>query len=131
MNVIIRYALGLILSSVAVITFAQAPTTTIITPSQTVKWTSKNSSDVVTINNGSGNLLTITITVNKPAIAQTSPNSPSITFPGVNLTNCGNTTHIDAGSSGVCTTKDPSNPVSFNSDSPTYMATGTYSIIQK
>ncbi|VVC74975.1 hypothetical protein AQUSIP_02490 [Aquicella siphonis] len=97
--------------------------TNVITPSAPTDWSSKNSNDVVTINNGTGNLLTITITVTKPATSQPNP-------AGVNINNCGDTKHIDAGSTAICTTNDSNNPVNFSSDSQTDAASGTYVIAQ-
>jgi len=87
-----------------------------------ISWISKNSTDEVTINNGNANKLTITINADK--------SSNTANTAGVNIKNCGNTTHIDAGSSAVCTTNDASNPVSFSSDSQIYKASGTYVIKQ-
>lgn len=96
-----------------------------------VKWTSINSSEETTINNGNGNMLTITIVVDKiPTINPSLPNSPSPKSPGINVKNCGDTRHVDAGSSTVCTTNDAINPVSFSSDSPNDKASGTYTIKQ-
>jgi hypothetical protein len=90
----------------------------VTTDQRPIPWTSKNSTDEVTINNGNGNRLTITINVDK---------NLNITSPtGVNVKNCGNTSHIDAGSTAICTTIDASNPVSFSSDSPTNKVSGTY-----
>lgn len=123
MNAIIRFALLFCLATTAL---AQ----TIAVQPDAVKWISKNSTDTITINNGNGNILTISINVDKPAPPSTSSSSPA-TIPGVNLTNCGDTKHIDAGSSAVCTTKDASNPVSFSSDSPTFAASGSYIITQR
>lgn len=114
---LIAGSIGLIQSA-----FAETPTvTTVVAPAPVVTWTSKNTTDEVTINNGNGNTLTITINVDKVA----NPASPPA---GVNVKNCGSTTHIDPGSSGICTSSDASNPVSFSSDSPTYKASGTYQI---
>ena len=96
-----------------------------------VKWTSINSSEETTINNGNGEMLTITIVVDKiPTLNPSLPNSLNPKSPGINVKNCGDTRHVDAGSSTVCTTKDAVNPVSFSSDSPTDKASGTYTIKQ-
>lgn len=114
----------LIASSVSLFesAYAQAvPPASVVNPP--TPWVSKNSTDEVTINNGNGNKLTITINVDKNANA-TNP-------AGVNIKNCGDTTHIDAGSSAVCTTSDSGNPVTFSSDSPTVKVTGNYIIKQQ
>lgn len=101
--------------------YAQPPAAAII--QAPITWLSKNSSDEITINNGNSNKLTITINVDKNI------NVPDSV--GINVKNCGNTTHIAGGSSGVCTTNDPANPVSFSSDSPSIEASGTYAIKQE
>ena len=84
------------------------------------KWISKNSNDPVTIQNGAGISLVISITVNP---------GPSVAA-GVNVKNCGTTTYIAAGSATVCSTNDPNNPVTLTSDSATTPATGTYQLKQ-
>lgn len=99
-----------------------APTTVVETPELPVNWVSHSSSEPVTINNGNGNSLTITINVAASTI-------PNVTVPGVNVKNCGQTKHIDAGSSAICTTHDAANPVSFASDSQN-TASGTYQVKQ-
>lgn len=121
MNRLMSLAILVMFPALIIPVFAQV---VVNVPSETsVPWISKNSADTVTINNGNGNKLTITINVDK---------NPSITNPpGLNVNNCGNTTHIDAGSSSICTTSDANNPVSFRSDSPTYKVTGTYIIKQE
>lgn len=108
--------------------YAEVGQTTVITSGQTTSWTSKSSADVVTINNGTGKKLTITINVDKPASPQA--NDTTWSPPGVNVNNCGDTKHIDAGSSAVCTTSDSLNPVNFSSDSNTIPASGKYNISQ-
>lgn len=100
--------------------YAETPTTITTTMPANIDWISKNSSEEITINNGTGNKLIITINVQKITTGTKTT--------GVNIKNCGNTTHIDAGSSGICSTNDPVNPVSFSSDSATDPATGTYNI---
>src|SRR5262245_39543111 len=89
-----------------------------VTPPTT--WTSKDSTEEVTINNGSGSLLTITINVDK--------NINELNPAGINIINCGNTTHVDAGSTAICTTSDSTNPVIFSSDNPTKGTSGTYTV---
>lgn len=86
-------------------------------PFPQMNWTSKGSNDPFTIQNGSGTPITIAINVN---------GGPTNT-PGVNIKNCGNTTHINAGSSAICSTNDANNPVTLTSDS-TMPASGTYQI---
>lgn len=83
-------------------------------------WLSKNSSDPFTIQNGAGTPIVIQINV-----GGSSPNSS-----GVNVKNCGNTSHINPGSSTICSTNEDNNPVTLTSDS-NYPAYGTYQIKQK
>jgi hypothetical protein len=86
-----------------------------------VTWASKNSTEPVTIQNGNGVRLIIQIIVSKT----------SSTSVGINVKNCGTTSHVDAGSSTVCFNTDGSNPVTFSSDSGTVAAAGTYQIKQQ
>ncbi|MBX3709704.1 MAG: hypothetical protein KIT56_05125 [Gammaproteobacteria bacterium] len=122
MKKMILFVSSFILLNIAGFSSAQTPTTTIMTPMVPINWSSNDSTEEITIHNGSGNNLTITITVDK--------NNASDVSPGVNIKNCGETKHIDAGSSAICTTNDPSNPVSFSSDSQTAKAAGTYIVNQ-
>ncbi|MEO8400511.1 MAG: hypothetical protein ABI597_01785 [Gammaproteobacteria bacterium] len=92
--------------------FAQPETSDKILGSLT-NWLSKDSTDLVSIQNGTGIHLVITITVNRGGA-------------GVSVKNCGTTTHIDAGSSTICSTNDAINPVTLSSESGTSPATGTY-----
>jgi hypothetical protein len=98
-----------------------------------IQWISKTSSDVITINNGNSNDLTITINVNKPPVIIVNNNvinnNQGNIPPGINIKNCGDTKHIEAGSSAICSTNDASNPISFSTDSQTPV-TGTYIIKQ-
>ncbi len=80
-----------------------------------ISWSSKNSSDSVSIQNGAGIRLNIPITVDRGGA-------------GVNVKNCGTTSHIDPGSATMCSTNDPTNPVTLTADSATIPATGTYQI---
>lgn len=105
------------------LSYSQPPTAKIEVPPEPVLWVSKNSNDVITINNGNGNSLTITINVDKNPMAGNN-------VPGISINNCGDTRHIDAGSSAVCSTNDAANPVNFNSDNATTAASGTYTIKQ-
>jgi len=82
-----------------------------------INWTSRDSRDEVTINNGTGKPMTVQITV-----IQNADNDA----PGIDITNCGNTTHIDAGSTAICIS-DGSNPITFESDSAA-LTNGTYQI---
>jgi hypothetical protein len=81
-------------------------------------WLSANTNDVITIENGAGLLVIILITVDK--------NSS-----GVAVKNCGTVTKINAGSSALCASSDPANPISLSSDSPSTPAKGTYQIKQQ
>lgn len=78
-------------------------------------WLSKNLTDPVSIQNGTGFPLIISITVDKNSAA-------------VNVKNCGTTTHINPGSSTICMTSDARNPVTMISESGTTPASGTYQI---
>lgn len=109
--------------SLVQLSYAQPPAAKIEVPPEPTFWSSKNSNDIVTINNGNANHLTITINVDKNPIAGNN-------VPGVTINNCGDTKHIDAGSSAVCSTNDPANPVNFSSDNATSAASGTYIIKQ-
>lgn len=80
-------------------------------------WISKNTNDTVTINNGPSLPVQVTIVVDKPSA-------------GINLKNCGTTSHVDAGSTALCASQDASNPISFTSDSGDQPATGHYQIKQ-
>lgn len=101
--------------------FAQPPATE---PSAfpVTNWISKNSSDPVTIQNGAGTPMLIVINVAGGGSTQS---------PGVNVKNCGSTAHINAGSSTLCETNDPTNPVTLTSDSGANPATGTYQLKAK
>jgi len=81
------------------------------------KWISKTSNDTVTINNSAGVQLQVTIVVDKPGS-------------GINLKNCGNTSHVDAGSTAVCLSQDPNNQINFTADSSAQPATGHYQMKQ-
>lgn len=93
-----------------------------VTYSQPIPWASKDASDKVTVGNGNSANLNIIINVN---------NDGSKEPAGVNVQNCGDTLHIDAGSSAVCVTKDPRYLVTFSSDKEHTTATGTYQITQQ
>jgi hypothetical protein len=92
-----------------------------------VNWVSDGFNDEIIIHNGNADRLIIVIFVDKiplsPAISNTSR-----TLPGINVRNCGRTSHVDAGSSVTCRTSDPLNPVIFHSDTSGGRATGTYLI---
>lgn len=105
----------------AVITPAIPPPAATITPMsvfQSVNWTSKNPADVITIKNGNGLQLIISITVDQNSA-------------GLSIKNCGTTTALKAGGAAICKTSDAANPVSFSSDNASKPATGTYQVIQK
>jgi hypothetical protein len=99
----------------------EQPTAPPVASSQLIPWASNGGSDKVTIENGNGASLNIVINVNDDA----SPDPA-----GINVQNCGDTKHIDAGSSAICVTSDSKNPVMFSSDEE-YAATGTYQITQQ
>lgn len=82
-----------------------------------VSWTTKGTSDVVTIENGTNLALIINIVVQGTASS-----------PGINIKNCGTTTHVNAGSMAICANNDSANPVSFSSDNSNQPASGTYQI---
>lgn len=74
-----------------------------------VSWSSKDSTDVTTINNGSDAPIAIFIQVQGK---DTSGNLND----GINIKNCGKISHVNAGSSVVCVNSDANNPVSFSAD---------------
>lgn len=107
-----------------------AAQTTITTTSQetppatttpAIPWASNGATDKVTIENGNGAELNIVISVNDDASSDPA---------GINVQNCGDTKHIDAGSSAICVTNDADHPVTFSSDKER-AATGTYLITQQ
>lgn len=117
-----KWILGTLLLA-APLSYAQV-STSVTSPTETttsVQWVSKDSNDPVTIANGTGLALTIQIMVNA------SPNKVG----GIDVKNCGDTSHVDAGSSAICSTNDASNPVSFASESATEPASGTYTVSKK
>ncbi len=85
-----------------------------------VDFSSQNSNDPVVIANGSGVPLLIVITL--PGSGQS--------FPGVNILNCGNTTHLSAGSTAICSNNDSNNPVTLTAESDNKPVKGTYQIKQ-
>ncbi len=91
-------------------------------PFPTVNWTSKNAAEEVTIQNGTGASLVIQIKVKS---------DPTLKLTGVDVKNCGETVHINAGNSAVCTTNDPKNPVTLKSDSMNAPASGEYQTKQQ
>jgi hypothetical protein len=99
--------------------WSDAPVPPVPAPSSfpQANWVSKNSSDSFTIQNGAGTPIVIQINVGGSA-----PNAA-----GVNVKNCGETTHINAGSSTICSTNDANNPVTLTSDGNN-SAYGTYQI---
>lgn len=105
--------MGLITSLTTSFVSAQSETSTDKSAEPLTHWLSKNIDDPVSIQNGAGIQLNIPITVDKGGA-------------GVSVKNCGTTTHIDAGSSTMCSTNDSKNPVTLTSDSGTVAATGTY-----
>lgn len=112
-----------LLYSMTTFVFADNNTSNNPNPSsfQEAHWLSKNSSDPFTIQNGAG--IDIVIQIN---VEGSGPNAA-----GVDVKNCGTTTHINAGSSAICSTFDPKYPVTLTSDSNNTSASGTYQIKQK
>ena len=95
-----------------------APGTDVVNNPTIISWISKDQTDEVTINNGTATPINITITV---------AGDPVNKLPGIHVKNCGKTTHVDAGSSAICGSSDPNNPVSFSAED-TKGASGTYQI---
>lgn len=121
----IIFLISSIIVGISTSSFAQViPNQVQTTPTATspiISWVSDSASDKVTIENGTGAMLNIVLNVNDDGSGKAS---------GINIINCGETTHIDPGSSAICKTNDPKNPVTFNSDSAN-IATGTYQITQE
>ena len=86
--------------------------------SSAISWTSVNTDDVITIQNGNGIPLTIIITVSGKG-------SP------IKVKNCGTTGVVQPGSTAICTSTDASTPVSFADDNNDKPANGTYQIKQQ
>lgn len=82
---------------------------------QSIAWVSQSGDDVISFPNGTGATLVIQITV-----------SSNANKTGVNVTNCGTTTHIGSGSTATCVTRDASNPVSFVTDNAAKSVSGYY-----
>lgn len=115
------------LLSVNTSVYAQEPTTVVEKPAfALINWISKNSTDEVVVQNGNGAPLVVQINV----INNQDPDSPGFDAPGINIKNCGSTTHVRAGNSAICTTSDATHPVTFTSDSSD-PAMGTYQIKQQ
>lgn len=91
-----------------------------------VRWLSKGTFDMVKIDNPNNQALIIQIAVDK--IITVEGAAKDTVSAGINLKNCGNTTHLDPGSSVICNTSDSVNPVQFGSDSEQKLATGSYQV---
>lgn len=78
-------------------------------------WSSKSTDDTVTIQNGNAVPIIVEITVNGGGA-------------GINLQNCGNTSHVNAGSSAICSNSDSTSPINFSSDTTDKKTSGTYLI---
>jgi hypothetical protein len=91
-----------------------------------VTWVSSTPSDIITINNGIGGPIAIFIQVD----ARDMMGNP---MEGINVKNCGTTSHVNAGSSAICYTTSANNPVSFSADgrSSDKFARGTYQVEQQ
>ena len=85
---------------------------------------SNSPSDYVVIENGNGVPIIILITVAGSAAIKS--NGP--TASGIEVKNCGSTSHINPGSTAICQSTDSSSPVTLSSDSNNMPATGTYQI---
>lgn len=106
--------------SAATLLFADAPGSSPGNPgSSSINWISRSNEDVITIQNGTSLSLIVTINVANDSEA------------GVNVTNCGTTTHINPGSSAICSTSDAASPVNFVTDGYNKAAQGTYQIRQQ
>lgn len=108
--------IAVIVTSIFLICLAYAQAQDQQSMTEPQKWISKSSNDTVTISNSTGLQVQVTIVVDKPGS-------------GINLKNCGNTSHVDAGSTVVCLSQDPNNQINFTSDSGS-PATGTYQMKQ-
>lgn len=91
-----------------------------------VRWLSKGTFDTVKIDNPNKQALIIQISVDK--IITVEGAAKDTVSAGVNVKNCGNTTHLDPGSSVICNSQDAVNPVQFSSDSEQKLATGSYQV---
>lgn len=83
--------------------------------SQYIRWTSKSASDVISFQNGTGATLVIQITVDN-----------NLDKTGININNCGTTSHVDSGSTVICVTRDSRSPVYFVTDNPNRAVSGLY-----
>jgi hypothetical protein len=84
-------------------------------------WVSLGTNDTVTVQNGAGIAIVVFISVDRV----------NVNSPGINISNCGTTTHVDAGSSTVCSTHDSTNPITFSSEKDGKRATGNYQVKQE
>lgn len=91
-----------------------------------VNWISKGAFDNVIIENGNSQQLTIQVSVDKTITIQGA--KKDTVSAGINIKNCGDTTHLDPGSSAICSSTDKQNPVTFSSDNESSLATGTYQV---
>lgn len=119
MKKIILFAVFLMGLAITALTFSQYPSQEGGSNLHIISWVSKNSTDSVTIQNGTGIRIMVEITVKGGDKNQ---------FAGLNIKNCGITTHVDPGSSAICYSNDPNRPISFSSDNGTVPASGSYYI---
>jgi hypothetical protein len=88
-----------------------------------ISWILKNPDDSVVINNGTGQSLAIFIST---YVYDQGFSQPKLAG-GINIQNCGDTTHVALNSSVVCYTRDSAHPIIFSSDNSQGSA-GTYQI---
>lgn len=113
---IIICLLGLTGLFATMLAFAQeAPAPSPVFPP--VDWTSYNTSDTISVENSTTMVLLLFVSV----ATNNNPNAP-----GINIQNCGSTSHISAGSSVICPLKKS---VTFTSDGGK-IASGTYQIMK-
>lgn len=83
------------------------------------EFSSTNSRDAVTIANGSDSSIQVVIYVDR---------GDSQTTTGISVQNCGEVTHVAAGSTAVCSTSGGNTPILITSDNGAKSASGSYQI---
>lgn len=118
---------GFLLASLSLSTIAA--TNTVRSNFAPLNWTSANAKDVITVQNNVPNrVVKLQVFVSQISVGNNYPP------PGVNIQNCGSTTHINPGSSAICdltATPENKNPVvTFSSDSEDTLnpANGVYQV---
>lgn len=123
------FGVGLLLTIFMLMSPSMAQTTILSSKSfPPVKWVSKGTQDPVTIANGQGEPITIQISVDKTVVVDAKNDNKETVSAGINIKNCGSTTHVDSGSSVICDSADATNPVTFTADSETVIASGNYQV---